>query len=52
MLLLYRPAEAGRFPDPAQTERLVRAMYFEKYAGANRIPEADLARLLDPDPGP
>jgi len=42
MLLMARPQ-----PDARLTERLVRAIYFEKYGRQNRIPEATLHALLE-----
>ncbi len=44
MRLMFRPA-AGIMPDSATIQALIRAMYFEKYGGVNRIAAEALERL-------
>jgi hypothetical protein len=46
MHLMFRPARGKHLPDDAARSSLVRALYFEKYHGANGIPEAVLQNLL------
>jgi GNAT superfamily N-acetyltransferase len=46
MYLMFRPARGKTLPDDAVHSALVRALYFEKYHGANGIPEAVLQDLL------
>jgi GNAT superfamily N-acetyltransferase len=46
MLLMCRPAPGIAMPTPSETERLVRALYFEKYGAINRIPTPVLESLL------
>jgi GNAT superfamily N-acetyltransferase len=46
MHLMFRPAPGKFLPDDAVRSVLVRALYFEKYHGANGIPEAVLQNLL------
>jgi len=46
MHLMFRPARGKPLPDPAARSALVRALYFEKYHGANGIPQAVLQNLL------
>jgi GNAT superfamily N-acetyltransferase len=45
MRLMFRPA-GGTIPDAATIEGLVRGIYFEKYAGVNRIAVETLESLL------
>lgn len=46
MHLMFRPAHGKSLPDDAARSALVRALYFEKYHGANGIPRAVLQNLL------
>jgi GNAT superfamily N-acetyltransferase len=46
MHLMFRPAPGKLLPDDAARSALVRALYFEKYHGANGIPQAVLQNLL------
>jgi len=46
MSLMYRAAEGFDRPDPTMSEKLVRAIYFEKYGAINDIPREVLERLL------
>jgi GNAT superfamily N-acetyltransferase len=46
MRLMLRPAAGAPPPDDATVERLVRAIYFEKYGAANGIDERTLRALL------
>jgi len=46
MHLMFRPARGKPLPDDAARSALVRALYFEKYHGANGIPKAVLQDLL------
>lgn len=46
MHLMFRPAPGKLLPDDAARSALVRALYFEKYHGANGIPRAVLQNLL------
>jgi len=46
MHLMFRPARGKPLPDDAARSALVRALYFEKYHGANGIPQAVLQNLL------
>jgi len=46
MHLMFRPARGKPLPDDAARSALVQALYFEKYHGANGIPEAVLQDLL------
>jgi len=46
MHLMFHPARGKPLPDEAARSALVRALYFEKYHGANGIPRAVLQNLL------
>jgi hypothetical protein len=46
MSLLFRPVPGGSLPDNIASPDLVRALYFEKYHGANGVPQAVLQDLL------
>lgn len=46
MHLMFRPARGKPLPDDAARSSLVRALYFEKYHGANGISQAVLQNLL------
>jgi hypothetical protein len=46
MHLMFRPAPGKSLPDDAVRSALVRALYFEKYHGANKIPQPVLEDLL------
>ncbi len=46
MRLMYRPAKGTGLPDPAATEALAQAIYFEKYGAVNGVTTETLDRLL------
>ena len=46
MRLMFRPALGEDLPTGAATEKLIRAIYFEKYHAINKIPSSTLDRLL------
>jgi hypothetical protein len=46
MSLMFRPAEGVATPDQTMIDRLVHAIYFEKYGDTNHIPHDILWRLL------
>lgn len=46
MRLMFRPAVGQAVPTGAETEKLIRAIYFEKYHAINAIPSSMLERLL------
>jgi hypothetical protein len=46
MHIMFRPAPGGSLPDNPGLVAIVRAMYFEKYEQANRIPRSVLEDLL------
>lgn len=46
MDLMFRPSAQLKTPEPGEIDRLVRAMYFEKYGFINGIPRALLKALL------
>jgi GNAT superfamily N-acetyltransferase len=46
MHLMFRPARGKPLPNDAARSALIRALYFEKYHGANGISEAVLQNLL------
>ena len=46
MRLMFRPALGQELPAGAATEKLIRAIYFEKYHAINKIPSSTLDRLL------
>lgn len=46
MHLMFRPPPGRSLPDASAHSALVRALYFEKYHGANGIPQAVLQNLL------
>lgn len=45
MRLMFRPALGQELPAGAATEKLIRAIYFEKYHAINKIPSSTLERL-------
>ena len=46
MRLMFRPVVGQDVPTGAATEKLIRAIYFEKYCAINNIPSATLERLV------
>ena len=46
MRLMFRPAVGQSVPTGAATEKLIRAIYFEKYHAINKIPSSTLERLV------
>lgn len=46
MRLMFRPAVGHDLPTGAATEKLIRAIYFEKYHAINKIPSSTLERLV------
>jgi GNAT superfamily N-acetyltransferase len=46
MRLMFRPVAGQNLPTGAATEKLIRAIYFEKYCAINNIPSSTLERLV------
>jgi GNAT superfamily N-acetyltransferase len=46
MRLMFRPAMGQDLPTGAAIEKLIRAIYFEKYHAINKIPSSTLERLI------